>query len=87
MNVTRELYMQRMAQFEPPIHEIAHNNVIVNRVLEMYARFDIITKEEALSQMVVLLAKDWKQEQDRYVALVSMGPPPVVVAEASKAKQ
>lgn len=47
------------------------------RIIEEYAQGNIITKEEALSQMVVGLAKTWTELQDRHIDLVrrSVFPP------------
>ena len=52
----------RMRDFSGPISDAARDNPTVNAVLDAYRAGAIITKEEALSKMVVLLAKDWGEQ-------------------------
>lgn len=60
-----ECRQKRLAEFNGPIAEIAVNNVAVNQIAQSYARGDIVTREEALSQMVVALARNWTEVQRR----------------------
>ena len=50
-------YEERFQRFEEPIKQIAMHNAVVHRTLKAYARGEIVTKEEALCQMVVGLTK------------------------------
>lgn len=56
---------KRVSEFNGPIMKTAIRNPIIHKIITMYAIGEIITKEEALSRMVVELAKDWKEEQRR----------------------
>lgn len=53
-------YEKRLREFDGPIARIAMNNPCVNRIVGLYATGEIVTREEALSQMVVHLAKDFR---------------------------
>lgn len=46
--------------------------------MELYARGEIVTKEEALSQMVLTLAKDWQQVQQRAFELMALSTFPTI---------
>jgi len=50
------LYHRRRDEFLGPISMIARNSAAVHEIIDLYARGDIVTKEEALSQMVKALA-------------------------------
>lgn len=69
---------RRLAEFAGPIGLLAQNNPIMERVLMEYAYGNIITKEEALSRMVVMLATDWQEQQKRAFELAQCGVVPVV---------
>jgi len=49
--------MERRAEFKGPILDLSYRNPFVNRIIEMYCRGIIVTREEAYCQMVVELAK------------------------------
>jgi hypothetical protein len=64
MKIDRMEYERRMNEFRGPIQIVAFQNPIVHRIVEMYAHGEIITKEEALSKMIVLLAENNKGLED-----------------------
>lgn len=66
--MSKEIIWQRLNDFEGPIKEASINNTIVNECIHAYAHGSIITKEECLSRMVVLLTRDWKRECADYVS-------------------
>lgn len=66
----QETYERRFSHFEDPIRLLGYNNPLVREVMERYARGIIITKEEALCQMVVGLNKDWSDERRRHYEMV-----------------
>lgn len=53
----------RWREFSGPIMDLAMHNSIIRRILDCYVAGQIITKEEALSQMVVALATDWDERK------------------------
>lgn len=60
-------YQQRLAHFDGPLMHLIYDNTAVCRIAKMYARGEIVTKEEALSQMVIHLARNWEAEAERYL--------------------
>lgn len=58
-------FHQRLRDFSGPISDAAMANPVINRVIKEYAHGAIITKEEALSRMVVLLAADWSARSEQ----------------------
>jgi hypothetical protein len=65
-------YNERCQHFRGPLEELAYTNPVVMNVIQAYARGDIITKEEALSQMVVMLSKDFGSMRDRYLEYLKL---------------
>jgi hypothetical protein len=57
--VNQEDYRQLISGFPFKIQMLARNNAAVDKCLKMYATGQIITREEALCQMIVMLADDW----------------------------
>jgi hypothetical protein len=57
--LTQSLYLARFHQFDGPIGDLYHTNPVVHRIIQMYVQGQIVTKEEALSQMVIDLAQNW----------------------------
>jgi hypothetical protein len=45
-----------MTEIPSPIYRLGSRNPIIQRIIDMYAHGEIITKEEALCQMIVSLA-------------------------------
>ena len=54
-------YEKRLREFDGPLARVAMNNPCVHRIVKLYATGEIVTREEALSQMVVQLAKNWDE--------------------------
>jgi hypothetical protein len=63
-------YFYRRRQFDELTQKLGREDIIVHRVIEAYAHGSIVTKEEALCQMVVYLSHDWKREQDKYMEII-----------------
>lgn len=57
MKTTREEYNNRWNSFEGVLRYVITNYPIAHRIAELYACGEIITKEEALCQMVVGFAR------------------------------
>jgi hypothetical protein len=56
-NAERErIFRHRLGEFPEPIQRIAHNNHLVHQIIQSYTHGQIITRDEALCQMVVCLA-------------------------------
>jgi hypothetical protein len=65
-----------MREFNVPILDAANNNPVIYQIIKEYGIGRIITREEALSQMVVLLAKDWNQiKQQAFDMAMRLGVP------------
>ena len=56
-------FRDRCLSFEGPIMDASRDNPVIHRIIQEYAIGHIITKEEALSQMVVMLATNWQAQQ------------------------
>jgi len=69
----------RMAEFNGPINDIALDNPIVARMIDCYAHGQIVTREEALSQMVVALANTTSDLQKQCMKLLLTSPQPMSV--------
>lgn len=54
------------------IHELSMNNPLIKRVIDEYTHGNIVTKEEALCQMIVHLAANWKEMEQSYINLAMM---------------
>lgn len=58
---------ERQNEFDGPISVLAENNPGIQRIIKQYAFGEIVTREEALCQMILLLAKDWDRiKQETY---------------------
>ena len=77
--MNREDYYKRLHDFDGPIRDTALNSPIVNSIINMYVQGNIVTKEEALSQMVVQLVKanDLIMKAATTLALNSFSPLPI----------
>lgn len=64
--MNRDTWERRVSEFPDRIRELSLDNVLVHQIIEMYASGQIITIKEAMCQMVVGLAQDWKAANDRY---------------------
>jgi hypothetical protein len=76
-------YYDRIRSFSGPIADLGMNNPLVRQIMEQYAHGLIITKEEALSQMVVQLAKDWTELQRRAYEMAAYLTVPVMKGQSS----
>lgn len=68
----RALCIKREQEFTGPILSAARHNPIIAKVIHAYAHGEIITREEALSQMVMLLSKDWNEEKRKAMEFAMM---------------
>lgn len=73
--MTREHYLHRLHEFPHEIRTLAETNTIIHRVIEEYAHGAIITREEALCRMIIILARS-QQKFESY--------PPLPTAEHVK---
>ncbi len=80
-NISEALYRRRRRDFEGPIHEIGIHEPIVHRILMRYAKGEIVTKEEALSQMVVDLARNLDRRTEMLIKaeMLKVAPRPIKV--------
>lgn len=72
-NLHSQEQRERAHHFDGPIMRIGMDNASVHRIISAYASGAIVTKEEALSQMVVVLAKDWTMEMQRAMDIAVSG--------------
>lgn len=78
--MTREDYLKRCHDFDGPIADIARDNPIVRCIADSYCTGMIVTKEEALSQMVVHLSRAYDNFMVNAVAAEMRRPvQPIVV--------
>lgn len=89
MNPEQIDYLTRARHFEGPIQRLADHNPLVHAIIEHYARGQIVTKEEALSQMVVQLGQACSTTQAQYVDLIrrSCLPPVILPAEGRSMRE
>jgi hypothetical protein len=65
----------RFREFAPEIRLLSETNVPVKECIDAYVYGRIITKEEALCQMIMLLSKNWGQQRAEYERLMmNLGP-------------
>lgn len=69
MRNIQDSYERRANEFPEKIRRLAMNNSIVRRVFDMYVHEQILTKEEALLQMVVHLAEMSDEQMKRNIEL------------------
>jgi len=67
------LYHRRRDEFLGPISMIARNSAAVHEIIDLYARGDIVTKEEALSQMVKALAARCRDSEEEWRRVYGIG--------------
>lgn len=77
-------YEKRMCSFDTPLLKAGDENPLVHRIMKEYAIGHIITKEEALSQMVVGLFKEWTDVHKRYCEFMLRSMPIVLVPNHEK---
>ncbi len=56
MKLPRHIIESRVCEFPGPLRDLYQNNVVVNKIIDAYAYGSIVTREEALCQMVIALA-------------------------------
>ena len=61
----RQMREIRWVELPEPIRRLASRNSLVHHIATQFAIGDIITKDEALCQMIVGLARDWDAAQKR----------------------
>lgn len=67
MNVTEEQYHARRAEFPDQIQILARHSEVVNRVILEYATGRIVTKEEAMCEMVLGLNRQRESLQESFL--------------------
>jgi len=74
--LTEHQVRERYHRIPEPLSHIMHTNPAVHQVAQQFARGYIITLEECLCRMVVVLATDWKREHEKHMELImaSCGP-------------
>lgn len=71
MNLPREQIHRRFAEFPDPVRLLGYDNVIVHRIMDMFAQGEIITLQEALCKMIVALASESDSHKQGIVDLMS----------------
>lgn len=71
------LIQDRMRHFDGPLTELINNNGPVRQVYDLYIRGHIVTKEEALSQMLVALYRS-KSVADEMREILNLTSPPFI---------
>lgn len=79
MNLPEDFHKKRLAEFPDPIRVIGMSNTYIHRIIREYAQGQIIIREEALCQMVVVLADHLKKMTDKAVALTMRTPDSVIM--------
>lgn len=74
--MNRHVLQQRYEEIPQRVRELSTTNPLVKRVIDLYIGGEIITKEEALCQMVVGLSKDWAEVSRRHFEIVMQMPTP-----------
>lgn len=77
--MNREYVQQRWERVPEPIRELSRDNPVVFDVCNRFVNGQIVTWEEALSQMVLLLSKDWERQKRDYLDLVAMNVLPLKI--------
>lgn len=67
----------RLGEFNGPIAVAALDNPEIKQIADLYAKGEIVTKEEALCQMVLALAKSLQRSREELLKIVnsSLFPP------------
>jgi len=73
-------YYNRLDRIPEPIREIGQTNPAVSRICTEFAQGSIVTLDEALCQMVVLLARDWTEQQRKMYELVMLNTQPQILS-------
>lgn len=69
----RVYYDRRISEIPDAIRIIARHNALVMRLIEMYARMEIVTIQELLCQMVIGLSKTNRELFDDLIQRKSSG--------------
>ena len=56
---------RRLLDFPDQIQELSRNNPIIYKCIQDYAHGRIITRDECLAQMIIMLAHDWGEQEER----------------------
>lgn len=75
----RLMYQQRIKEFGDDILELGLHNNIIHNVIYAYCHGEISTKEEALTQMVLLLDKQNGMQFQLLMDLAKHGYPNIVL--------
>ena len=67
------VYRQRHSEFPDPIMQLAMYNPLIHRIIDQYAHGEILTREEALCQMVVNLANQNNDMEKNLMELNRLG--------------
>lgn len=71
-----EQQQRRLREFPPEIQALIDTNPAIHRLAHMYACGYICFMDEALAQMVVILARNWHKDLQQAVDLAMMSPTP-----------
>lgn len=71
---------QRWYSLPEPIRNISQDNAIVHDVLNRFVIGQIITKEEALCQVILALSTNWEKMRDDYIACKILSVQPLHIA-------
>lgn len=69
----------RAREFRGPVEDAAIHNPVIYAIIQAYVHGRIVTREEALSQMVVQLSRDWREEQQRCFDMVMKNAGPGII--------
>lgn len=72
-------FERRADSFDYPIRKLGMTNVFVHRIIQEYACGHIVTKEEALCQMIIGLCTSWTELQEKYCSIMMDITRPVIV--------
>jgi hypothetical protein len=78
-NMDKIKYYNRTREFCGPVEDAATDNPVIYAIIQAYAHGLIVTREEALSQMVVHLSRDWQEEQKRSVEMAAKFATPMTI--------
>lgn len=77
--MNRDQVNLRRMEFRGPILDLGYNNPVIAKVIDAYAAGEIVTKEEALSKMVTMLAENWSEVSKRYFEMAMATSIPLTV--------
>jgi hypothetical protein len=70
----RDMFRRRLEEIPGPIRELGMENPLIHQIIDQYAVGSIITKEEALCQMIVGLSKNWSELSKKHFEILMLSP-------------